>query len=157
MKKRTKIFILVAMVLLLGVTGYLNIVLNSSAPEIEQTSTANMSYFEIYRTDRESTRDQEILCYQAIIDSNKSEESVLEAKAQMQTLLERMETELIVENTIKGFGFSDCIVTTSTKNVNVIVEAEALTTTEVAQIVKVVQDELQTNIKNIKIIPVKWL
>jgi len=157
MKKKTKIFVLVAMVLLLGITGYLNIVLNSSTTETEPTVTTNASYFELYRTDRESTRDQELLYYQSIIESAKSEESVASAKAAMDALLVKMETELIVENTIKGYGFSDCIVTSSNENVNVIVEAQSLTTAEVAKIVSVIQDELKTNIKNIKIIPVKWL
>ena len=155
MKKRTKIFILVAMVLLLGVTGYLNIVLNSATNETEPTVTTTASYFETYRTDRETTRDQELLYYQAIIDSEKGTEAEAAAKEAMEELLIKMETELLVENTIKGYGFSDCIVTSSNENVNVIVEAESLTSAEVAQIVSVVQDELHTNIKNIKIIPVK--
>ena len=155
MKKRTKIFILVAMVLLLGVTGYLNIVLNSATNETEPTVTTTASYFETYRTDRETTRDQELLYYQAIIDSEKGTEAETAAKEAMEELLIKMETELLVENTIKGYGFSDCIVTSSNENVNVIIEAESLTSAEVAQIVSVVQDELHTNIKNIKIIPVK--
>lgn len=155
MKKRTKIFILVAMVLLLGVTGYLNIVLNSATNETEPTVMTTASYFETYRTDRETTRDQELLYYQAIIDSEKGTEAEAAAKEAMEELLIKMETELLVENTIKGYGFSDCIVTSSNENVNVIIEAESLTSAEVAQIVSVVQDELHTNIKNIKIIPVK--
>lgn len=155
MKKRTKILILVAMVLLLGVTGYLNIVLNSATNETEPTVTTTASYFETYRSDRETTRDQELLYYQAIIDSEKGTEAETTAKAAMEELLIKMETELLVENTIKGYGFSDCIVTSSNENVNVIIEAESLTSAEVAQIVSVVQDELKANIKNIKIIPVK--
>lgn len=155
MKKKTKIFVLIAMVLLLGVTGYLNIVLNSTPNKVENTSTTAMSYFELYRSDRESTRDQELLYYQAIKDGATDEETAKSAEMAINDLLARMETELIVENTIKGYGFTDCIVTTSTKNVNVIVEAESLTTSEVAKIVSVIQDELHTNIKNIKIIPVK--
>ena len=157
MKKRTKIFILIAMVLLLGVTGYLNIVLNNSTTETEPTVTTTASYFELYRSDRETTRDQELLYYQAIIDSATSEEAVASAKVAMEELLIKMETELLVENTIKGYGFTDCVVTSSNENVNVIVEAQSLTTSEVAQIVSVIQDELKTNIKNIKIIPVNWL
>ena len=155
MKKRTKIFILVAMVLLLGVTGYLNIVLNSATNETEPTVTTTASYFETYRSDRETTRDQELLYYQAIIDSEKGTEAEATARAAMEELLIKMETELLVENTIKGYGFTDCIVTSSNENVNVIVEAESLTSAEVAQIVSVVQEELKANIKNIKIIPVK--
>lgn len=155
MKRKTKIFVLVVMVLLLGVTGYLNIVLNSTSNNVENTSTSAMSYFELYRSDRESTRDQELLYYQAIKDGATDEETAKNAEMAINDLLARMETELIVENTIKGYGFTDCIVTTSTKNVNVIVEAESLSTSEVAKIVSVIQDELHTNIKNIKIIPVK--
>ena len=155
MKKRTKIFILVAMVLLLGVTGYLNIVLNSATNETEPTVTTTASYFETYRSDRETTRDQELLYYQAIIDSEKGTEAEATARAAMEELLIKMETELLVETTIKGYGFTDCIVTSSNENVNVIVEAESLTSAEVAQIVSVVQEELKANIKNIKIIPVK--
>jgi len=154
-KRKTKIFVLVVMVLLLGVTGYLNIVLNSTSNNVENTSTSAMSYFELYRSDRESTRDQELLYYQAIKDGATDEETAKNAEMAINDLLARMETELIVENTIKGYGFTDCIVTTSTKNVNVIVEAESLSTSEVAKIVSVIQDELHTNIKNIKIIPVK--
>ena len=155
MKKKTKIFILVAMVLLLGVTGYLNIVLNNSTSPTEPTVTTTASYFELYRTDRETTRDQELLYYQAIIDSAASEEAVANAQAAIDELMIKMEKELIVENTIKGYGFSDCIVTSANENVNVIVEVESLTTTEVAQIVSVIQDTLHAKLKNIKIIPVK--
>lgn len=155
MKKKTKILILSAMVLLLGVTGYLNVVLNNSASNVQEVATTTTSYFELYRTDRESTRDQELLYYQAIIDSATNQDSVASAKLAMESLMQKMENELIVENTIKGYGFSDCIVTSSNENVNVIVEVEGLTSSEVAKIVSVVQDELHTNIKNIKIIPVK--
>ena len=62
MKKRTKIIILSAMILLLGVTAYLNIVLNSSINNSDPvTETSN--YFQTYRSDRESMRDQEMLYY----------------------------------------------------------------------------------------------
>ena len=155
MKKKTKIFILVAMVLLLGVTGYLNIVLNNSVTETEPTVTTTASYFELYRTDRETTRDQELLYYQAIMESATSDDVYANAEKAINDLMVKMETELLVENTIKGYGFSDCIVTTVNENVNVIVEVESLTTSEVAQIVSVIQDSLHADIKNIKIIPVK--
>ena len=68
MKKRTKIIIITAMVLLLGVTGYLNIMLNNSISNNNNTTTTS-SYFQTYRADRESTRDQEMLYYDAIISS----------------------------------------------------------------------------------------
>ena len=57
MKKRTKIIILSLMIVLLGVTGYLNIVLNNSVKNVN-ANTTTASYFTSYRNDRSSTRDQ---------------------------------------------------------------------------------------------------
>lgn len=157
MKKRTKIFVLVAMVLLLGVTGFLNVMLNNSVSEdVTPTVTTNASYFELYRSDRETTRDQELLYYQAILESKTlTDEEKLSVQTAIDDLTLKMEKELIAENTIKGYGFSDCIITSVNDNVNVIVQAESLTSSEVAQIVSVIQDTLHTKLKNIKIIPVK--
>lgn len=154
MKKRTKIIILTAMVLLLGVTGYLNIVLNKSIkqPEVEQTST---SYFTAYRTDREATRDQEMLYYDAIIGN---ETSTAEAKASAESarlsLVKQMEKELVIEGLIKAKGFEDAIVTISDANVNAIVKSSELKSTEVAQIVSVIQTQLGTDLENIKVFPI---
>lgn len=154
MKKRTKIIILTAMVLLLGVTGYLNIVLNKSIkqPEVEQTST---SYFTAYRTDREATRDQEMLYYDAIIGN---ETSTAEAKASAESarlaLVAQMEKELVIEGLIKAKGFEDAIVTISDANVNAIVKSSELKSTEVAQIVSVIQTQLGTDLENIKVFPI---
>ena len=101
MKKRTKIIILSFMVVLLGVTGYLNIVLNNSTKQTSTTVTTT-SYFTSYRNDRSSTRDQEILYYDAIIDSDSSsEEAVKSAQNAKLALISTMEKELAVEGLIK--------------------------------------------------------
>lgn len=155
MKKRTKIIILAVMVVLLGVTGYLNIALNNSAQDVP-TQTTTASYFASYREDRESRRDQELLYYQAIAESpDSTAEAVQAANEAMQALIEQMDTELVVEGLIKGLGFNDCVITMSTSNVNVLVDADTLTEAEVTQIVDVVQEHLGTDLKNIKIIPVE--
>ena len=72
LKKKTKIFILVGMVLLLGVTGYLNIALNNKTTETQSGSITSSNYFITYREDRQTTRDQELLYYDAIITSESS-------------------------------------------------------------------------------------
>ena len=72
MKKRTKIIILSVMVLLLGVTGYLNVMLNSSIKNgttTTTTTTTTASYFASYRQDRESNRERELAYYQAIVEN----------------------------------------------------------------------------------------
>lgn len=156
MKKRTKIIIIAAMVLLLGVTGYLNVMLNKSVSKVDDGSTTTSSYFQTYRTDRESTRDQEMLYYDAIIASESStEEAIKNAENAKLALIEQMEQELVVEGLIKSKGFEDCVVTISDANVNAVVKASELSSTQVAQIVEIIQSQLATSIENIKIIPVE--
>lgn len=155
MKKRTKIIIITAMVLLLGVTGYLNIMLNNSISNNNNTTTTS-SYFQTYRADRESTRDQEMLYYDAIISSeSSSEEAIKNAENAKLELINQMEQELVVEGLIKSKGFEDCVVTITDSNVNAVVKVAELTSAEVAQIVDIIQSQLSTSIENIKIIPVE--
>lgn len=157
MKKKTKIIIISAMVLLLGITGYLNVMLNNSVSNsTSDTQITTVGYFQTYRTTRESTRDQEMLYYDAIIASETStEEAVKNAENSKLALISQMEKELVVEGLIKAKGFEDCVVTISDVNVNAVVKAGELTSTEVAQIVAVIQSQLHTSIENIKIIPVE--
>ena len=157
MKKRTKIIILSAMVLLLGVTGYLNVALNNSlSSKDDGDSTTTSSYFAAYRNDRESTRDQEMLYYDAIIANETSTEAAIAAAEEARlSLVTQMEKELVVEGLIKAKGFEDCVVTISSDNVNAVVKAYALTSAEANQILAIIQEQLGTNIENVKIIPVE--
>ena len=153
MKKKTKIIVLSLMVVLLGVTGYLNIVLNNSAKQTSTTVTTT-SYFTSYRNDRSSTRDQEILYYDAIIDSESStEEAVKSAQNAKLVLIDTMEKELAVEGLIKFQGFDDCVISIKDTKVNVVVKSAKLTENEVAQISTIVKEQLGTELKNIVIIP----
>lgn len=156
MKKRTKIIIIAVMVLLLGVTGYLNVMLNNSVTKEREQTTTTASYFATYRSTRESTRDQEMLYYDAIIaNDTSSTDAVKNAENAKLNLIKQMETELVVEGLIKAKGFNDCIISISDANVNAVIKAKELSKTEAAQIVAVIQSQLNTNIKNIKIIPVE--
>ena len=156
MKKRTKIIIIAAMVLLLGVTGYLNVVLNNSVSSKNDDTASTSSYFQTYRSDRESTRDQEMLYYDAIIASESSSaDAIATAESAKLALIEQMEQELVVEGLIKAKGFEDCVVTISDTDVNAVVKGGELTETEVAQIVEIIQSQLNTRLENIKIIPVE--
>lgn len=156
MKKRTKIIILVVMVLLLGVTGYLNIALNRQTTNETPNITTTASYFSAYRSDRESIRDQEMLYYDSIIaNASTSQEGKASAEKSREDLVKRMDQELVVEGLIKAKGFADCVVTMTGENVNVIVKAAKLTEAQVAQIVSVVQGQLKTSIENLKVIPIE--
>lgn len=156
MKKKTKIIVITAMVLLLGITGYLNIMLNNSIANEESSIVQTSSYFQTYRSTRESTRDQELLYYDAIItNENSTAEAIHKAENLKLDLINQMEQELVVEGLIKAKGFEDCIVSMLDGNVNAVVKAKELSSSEVAQILAVIQTQLSTSLENIKIIPVE--
>ena len=156
LKKRTKVIILVAMVLLLGVTGYLNIALNNNVTTPTTGNVSQLNYFDTYREDRQSTRDQELLYYDAIINAEGStQEAILNAEAKKLEIINQMESELVMEGLIKAKGFEDVIVTNSQNNVNVIVKCANLESSQVAQIVSIVKEQTSKSIDNIKIIPVE--
>ena len=64
-----------------------------------------------------------------------------------------MEKELVTEGIIRGKGFADAIVTSSSSNVNVFVKSAELSRDEVAQITSVVREQLGVEIDKIIIIP----
>ena len=137
------------MIVLLGVTGYLNIALNNAA-KTTNTSTASTSYFTSYRNDRSSTRDQEILYYDAIIDNASSTEAAIKAAQDAKlSLVSKMEKELAVEGLVKSQGFSDCVISIANSKVNVVVQAKTLDENEVAKITTIVKEQLGTEVRNI--------
>ena len=157
LSKKKKIIILSAMVALLLVTGYVNVALNSSlSSSVTETnaSTTTASFYVTYRTEREATRTQEIQFYDSIIASASSSSSAKEeAEANKLALITQMEKELVTEGIIRGKGFDDAIVTTSSSNVNVFVKSNELTSVEVAQITSIVTEQLKVEIDKIIIIP----
>ena len=157
LKKKTKIIILSVMVLLLGVTGYLNITLNNQVVSTSSnvTTSSSYNYFESYRTDRATSRDQQIMYYDAILeDATSSESEKTEAQSKKMALISDMENELALEYLIKGLGFKDAIVTTSNNYINVLVNSGELTSAEVAKIVTVVTEQTDYGLSAIKVIPV---
>ena len=157
MSKKKKIIILSVMIALLLVTGYVNVALNSSLSSSStsaNTSAVNASFYVTYRTEREATRTQEIQFYDSIIASaTSSDDAKVEAENNKLALISLMEKELVTEGIIRGKGFEDAIVTSSSSNVNVFVKSAELTSTEVAQISLVVTEQLGVELDQIVIIP----
>ena len=157
MSKKKKIIILSVMLCLLIVTGVLNVVLNnnlSTSPTTTTVTTGN--FFVTYRTDRQSTRDQELLYYDAILNSETaSADSKNLAETKKLSLISSMETELVTEGLIKAQGFEDCVVTTSANSVNVIVKSGELGKSEVKKIFNIVKEQTGKDFDNIKVIPIE--
>lgn len=157
LSKKKKIIILSVMIALLLVTGYINVALNSSiSSNVKQTSvtTTSANFYTNYRSEREATRTQEIQFYDSIIASaTSSDEAKQEAETNKNALISQMEKELVTEGIIRGKGFEDAIVTTSSSNTNVFVKTAELSSNEVAQITSVVTEQLGIEIDKIVIIP----
>ena len=84
--------------LLLGVTGYLNVALNNNVTTQTSGTITTANYFDTYRTDRQSTRDQELLYYDAIITSESSSKEAIEnAEAKKLEIVNAMESELVIK------------------------------------------------------------
>ncbi len=159
MTKKKKIIVLSVMIGLLILTGYINVALNNSLSSktpatTTTTSTSTQSFYTTYKTERESTRKQEIQFYEAIIaSSTSSKDAKEEAEKNKLDLINQMEKELVVEGIIVGKGFDDAIVTQSSANVNVFIKSPELNSGEVAIITDVVREQLGVDIDKIIIIP----
>ncbi len=155
MSKKKKIIVLIGMVCLLVVSGYLNIVLNNKAVSTSgQVATSNI--FDSYRSDRLTTRNQEISYYDAIIASaSTSTDAKTVAETKRQAILDFMDNEMVAEGLIKAKGFEDAFITSSNSLISVVVKSAELTKSEVAQIYTIVKEQLNGNISNVEIIPVE--
>lgn len=155
---KKKIIILVSLVVLLVATGCLNyfLTIKGSNPDTGNgnVDAATPTFFSTYRTDRESTRAQEILYLEDIIVSaNADEATITNAQNKKLDLVSAMETELALEGLIKAKGFEDCIVTISSNNVNVVVQDSELELNEAAQILNIIVSETDFKASNVIIIP----
>ncbi len=155
MSKTKKIIILSTMFLLLGITGFLNVMLNNQVVNTGSGTISESNFFTTYRSDRQAVRDQELLYYDAIIASAESSaDAKTNAEEMRASLIAAMDSELVTEGLLKAAGFEDVIVANTSGNVNIVVKSAELTGEEVAQIVTVVKEQINIDIDNIKIIPV---
>ena len=157
MSKKKKIIILSVMIALLGVTGFLNIMLNNNLTSVSVSSTtASESFYINFRNNRESARQSEISLYDSIIASEKSTESeIADAKQAKLALIAQIEKEVVIEGLIESKLNTDAVFTESQNYINVVVnksEAE-LTKEQVAQITKIIVDQTGIDIDNISIVP----
>lgn len=162
MSKKKKFFIITAFCLLLLVTGTINVLVNNSIISKDRSTPTDATvvtagnFFTNYRTNRTSTRNEELLCLDAIIaSSTSSTEAIANAEKEKIKLVAAMESEMTIEGLIKAKGFEDVIISDLNNSITVIVKSAELNKAEVAQIVDVVQNQTSYDIENIKIIPVE--
>ena len=157
--KKGKIFALAGMILLLVVTGYLNVFLNNNtSSQSTPASTVTVSnFFETYRSDRIAMREQTVMYLDSVINSElSSAETIAQAQENKMQLVNSIETELKLESVIKALGFEDVVVSNSDENYNIILKSTTLNDDEVAKVLEVVTTHTGAQPSNVIIIPVEW-
>ena len=159
MSKKKKIIVLSCMIALLAVTAVFNFVLTDSKlfrGDGDAVTTAN--YFTQYRSERMTSRNEELLQLDAIISAAGEEDSAAkeDALAMKVKITEITEHELLLENLIKADGYEDVVVTIgmNSDNVNIIVKCAELTLDDTIKIYTIVEEEGVSTVENIKIIPI---
>lgn len=159
MSKKKKIIVLSCMIALLAVTAVCNFILtdnNLFKGSGEVVTAAN--YFTQYRSERLTSRNEELLQLDAIISAAGERESDAkeDALAMKVKLTEITEQELLLENLIKAVGYDDVVVTIgiNSDNVNIIVKSADLTLDDTIKIYTIVEEEDVATVENVKIIPI---
>ena len=157
MSKKKKIIVMSSLVFLLALTAVLNVLLaqNRSAVGDEVVTTAN--YFATYRSERTTTRSEELLQLDSIIALyDETSEEYAEAVAAKMEIVTAMEQELQLETMIKSLGFSDAVVSIGidSENVNVFINSDELDMGTALSIYDMRRNEAGVDAGNIIIMPV---
>ena len=157
MTKKKKIIVMSSLVFLLAPTAVLNVLLaqNNAAQAGETVTTAN--YFATYRSERTTTRSEELLQLDSIIALyDETSEEYAEAVAMKMDIVEVMEQELQLETMIKSLGFSDAVVSigVDSENVNVFINSDELDMDTALSIYDMLRNEAGIAAGNIIIMPV---
>lgn len=156
MSKRKKIIVLSCMIALLAVTAIFNFILTNKQVMTED-SISTAGYFVQYKTERATSRNEQILQLNEIIESKSaSQEAVTQAIDYKLKLTKAMENELRLEYLMKTNGYQNVAVSigTTTENVSVIVQDTDLTQDDAIKIYSIVLDNINVAPENVNIIPI---
>ena len=109
-----------------------------------------------FRLEREQLRArQEAQLNDIVHDGRTDAQTVMQAQAQLLSLMERAGQELTLEGVLHGRGFEDAVVSVGERSCNVLLRRESVTRQESAVILELVMRETGLTGGNVKIIPVK--
>ena len=152
-----KIAVICAMVVLLVVAAYLNVLLTQKTQKSNLQSAetaATVSVFAAMKADRDTVRAQTYSYLDSIINSTTSSEDAKSAAEEKKlSLIEYSSEEVVLENLLKARGFADVCVTVTQQNINVLVKDSDLDATEVAQILYVVTQETGCDATDVIVVP----
>ena len=159
-------FTLIVLVLLIAITGYINVSYEPDAvpvSKIENTeetasevSVEKNDYFAMSRLDREKAREDAIELYREIVnDTKSSEQAKADAEKNIAQSAKAKETETVLENLIKAKGFSDVVVYILNDSVTAVVKTSGLVPSQAAQIKDLIVEYTKVDVQNIKITEIK--
>ena len=158
MSKKRKIVVLSCMIALLAITAVFNFVLTTETSIPDNSAVVSSSnYFTQYRSERLTTRNEELIQLDSIIDaSTDGSQERADALAMKIEITGITEKELLLENLIKAYGFEDAVVVMGleSSNVNVITKSADLTTDDAVLIYTIISEETGISPENVKIIPI---
>ena len=158
MSNKKKVILMSSLVLLLAATAVFNFVFANSdtvASSGEGVTTAN--YFTTYRSERTTTRNEEIVQLDSVIALyEEGDEKYEEATEMKMEIVAAMEKELVLENMVKSLGFSDAVVSVSadSDNVNVFINSAELNYDTALSIYSMMKNETGIVAGNVIIMPV---
>ena len=158
MSNKKKIILMSSLVLLLAVTAVFNFVFaNSSTAAALDNGVTTANYFTTYRSERTTTRNEEIVQLDSVIALYEEGDEKYEAATAMKMeLVAAMEKELVLENMVKSLGFSDAVVAVSSDsdNVNVFINSAELNYDTALSIYSMMKNETGIVAGNVIIMPV---
>ena len=158
MSNKKKIVIMSSLVLLLAVTAIFNFVFaNSVKTGASQDGVTPANYFTTYRSERTTTRNEEIVQLDSVIALYEAgDEKYEEATAMKMEIVSAKEKELVLENMVKSLGFSDAVVAVSSDsdNINVFINSSELNYDTALSIYNMMKNETGVVAGNIIIMPV---
>ena len=158
MSNKKKIIVMSSLVTALALVAAFNFILATDTPTAnveDGVTTAN--YFTTYRSERTSTRSEELLQLDSVIALyDETDARYNEATQMKMDIVQAMEKELVVENMVKSLGFSDAVVSISTtsENVNVFINSDELNYDTALSIYNMLKNETGVVAGNVIIMPV---
>ena len=170
-KKAGRYLLLAGLILVLVAVGVANYLISSNAGEktaVQSTPSdiegalqaddlsvmAGVDDFTTFKAERASKRETEVAYLDSIIDNTNTDAATLQdAQEQKMAIVAAMEAETNIEGLlVASCGFENVIVTVQDGSVNVVIDADSITSEEAAKILEIVQQETGEPAQNIKIL-----
>ena len=146
--------LLTGLFLAVFVAGYANYAITAAKKTGDTAGSQPGNAFSVFKEERKTTRQQELRYIESVVESAETDDATkASAQAQKLSLTANMENELVSEGLIQtGLGM-EAVVTIGEGAVNVVVDKQELSETEVTQIADIIKKQTQAEAESIKIMP----